>query len=265
MRKDNTNSLYSIILSTYQSDLYLNAALESLYNQSYQNFELVLINDNSNDNTEKILDYWKNKFNNFVYIKNKENLGLTKSLNIGIYKSKGKFIVRHDSDDISHPSRLAIQDLFLKAYPKINLLFAKEIRINKMGEVIKVSFIKKIIRKIKRLIILRDLWLYNSVSHGVVSFQRENKGKLILVGVPRKGNNINIFSLPLHFGKTITGSHGGEINPTIDIPRYLSLFDQNIAQYKKLITERFPLDQINDAIEYMKAGKTAGRILIEMR
>lgn len=180
MRKDNTNSLYSIILSTYQSDLYLNAALESLYNQSYQNFELVLINDNSNDNTEKILDYWKNKFNNFVYIKNKENLGLTKSLNIGIYKSKGKFIVRHDSDDISHPSRLAIQDLFLKAYPKINLLFAKEIRINKMGEVIKVSFIKKIIRKIKRLIIFRDLWLYNSVSHGVVSFQRENKGKLIL-------------------------------------------------------------------------------------
>ena len=93
----------------------------------------------------------------------------------------------------------------------------------------------------------------------------KNKGKLILVGVPRKGNNINIFSLPLHFGKTITGSHGGEINPSLDIPRYLSLFNQNIAQYKKLITERFSLCQINDAIEYMKAGKTAGRILIEMR
>ena len=92
----------------------------------------------------------------------------------------------------------------------------------------------------------------------------KDKGKLILVGVPRKGNNINIFSLPLHFGKTITGSHGGEINPTIDIPRYLGLFDQNIAQYKKLITEKFPLDQINEAIEYMKNGKTAGRILIEM-
>ncbi len=92
-----------------------------------------------------------------------------------------------------------------------------------------------------------------------------NKGRLILVGVPRKGHNINIFSLPLHFGKIITGSHGGETNPTYDIPRYLSLFNQNIAQYKKLITERFTLEDINEAIKLMKIGKTAGRILIKMK
>ena len=180
MRKNNINFLYSIVLSTYQSDLYLNDALESLYNQSFQNYELVLINDNSSDNTEKILKYWKDKFNNFVYIKNSKNLGLTKSLNIGISKSKGKYIVRHDSDDISHPSRMAIQDLFFKAYPKTNLLFAEEIHLNKKGNVIKVSFINNIIRKIKRLFIFRNLWLYNSVAHGTSSFQRKNNSKLIL-------------------------------------------------------------------------------------
>ena len=91
-----------------------------------------------------------------------------------------------------------------------------------------------------------------------------NNGRLILVGVPRKGNNINIFSLPLHFGKIITGSHGGETNPTYDIPRYLNLFEKNIALYKTLITERCQLNQINDAIESMKSGRTTGRILIEM-
>ena len=91
-----------------------------------------------------------------------------------------------------------------------------------------------------------------------------SNGRLILVGVPRKGNNINIFSLPLHFGKIITGSHGGETIPTYDIPRYLKLFKKNIALYRTLITERCQLNQINDAIESMKSGRTSGRILIEM-
>ena len=93
----------------------------------------------------------------------------------------------------------------------------------------------------------------------------KKNGRLILVGVPKRGNNINIFTLPLHFGKTIIGSHGGESNPNEDIKRYLQLFNQNIAQYNKLITERYSLDNINEAIEAMKRGETAGRILIEMK
>ena len=93
----------------------------------------------------------------------------------------------------------------------------------------------------------------------------KKNGRLILVGVPKRGNNINIFTLPLHFGKTIIGSHGGESNPNEDIKRYLHLFNQNIAQYNKLITERYSLDNINKAIEAMKTGETAGRILIEMK
>ena len=93
----------------------------------------------------------------------------------------------------------------------------------------------------------------------------KKSGRLILVGVPKRGNNINIFTLPLHFGKTIIGSHGGESNPDADIKRYLQLFNQNIAQYNKLITERYSLDNINEAIEAMKKGETAGRILIEMK
>tara|TARA_A100001388_G_scaffold125628_1_gene92913 strand:+ start:9746 stop:10801 length:1056 start_codon:yes stop_codon:yes gene_type:complete len=88
-------------------------------------------------------------------------------------------------------------------------------------------------------------------------------GKLILVGVPRKGSNINIFSLPLHFGKTIVGSHGGECNPSKDIPRFINIFNQEIAFYKELITKRINLDNINEAFELMKTGSTAGRIMID--
>ena len=67
--------------------------------------------------------------------------------------------------------------------------------------------------------------------------------------------------MPLHFGKTIIGSHEGENNPNEDI-KVLQLFNQNIAQYNKLITDKYSLDNVNEAIEAMKKGETVGRILL---
>ena len=82
------------------------------------------------------------------------------------------------------------------------------------------------------------------------------------MGVPKIGQNINIFSLPLHFGKTIVGSYGGECQPSKDIPRFINLFQKKIALHKELITLKITLDNINDGIELMKSGKTSVRIII---
>ena len=90
------------------------------------------------------------------------------------------------------------------------------------------------------------------------------QGKVTLVGVPRKGNDISIYSLPLHFGKGLSGSHGGEAVPNEDIPRYHNLFTSGRIKLAELLTEKLPLDQINDAIANMRSGKTSGRCLIEM-
>jgi Zn-dependent alcohol dehydrogenase len=90
------------------------------------------------------------------------------------------------------------------------------------------------------------------------------QGRVVLVGVPRKGANIDIYSLPLHFGKEITGSHGGEAIPNLDIPRYQNLFRANRIKLHELLTERLPLDEINIAIDNMRSGKTSGRCLIKM-
>jgi S-(hydroxymethyl)glutathione dehydrogenase/alcohol dehydrogenase len=90
------------------------------------------------------------------------------------------------------------------------------------------------------------------------------QGKLTLVGVPRMEKNINIYSLPLHFGKVLSGSHGGEANPSSDIPRYLNLFNSNRIKLKEIVTEILPLTSINDAIENIKSGKINGRCLIKM-
>ena len=89
------------------------------------------------------------------------------------------------------------------------------------------------------------------------------KGRLILVGVPKLGDNINIFSLPLHFGKKIIGSYGGESNPEFDIPRYINLLINKKISLKELITERYSLNDINKAIERIRSGQTVGRVLID--
>jgi S-(hydroxymethyl)glutathione dehydrogenase / alcohol dehydrogenase len=88
------------------------------------------------------------------------------------------------------------------------------------------------------------------------------QGRVTLVGVPRKGNNIQIYSLPLHFGKVLSGSQGGEAIPQTDIPRYHNLFRAGRIKLKELITDRYPLTEINEAIAAMRSGKIAGRCLI---
>jgi len=90
------------------------------------------------------------------------------------------------------------------------------------------------------------------------------QGRVTLVGVPRKGNTINIYSLPLHFGKGLSGSHGGEAVPNVDIPRYQNLFTAGRIKLRELLTERMLLDDINIALEMMRSGKTSGRCLICM-
>lgn len=86
-------------------------------------------------------------------------------------------------------------------------------------------------------------------------------GKTILVGVPKKGDNISIYSLPLHFKKVLKGSHGGGSEPHIDIPRYMKLIAAGKLSLNGIITHELPLDRINEAIHLMRTG-SAGRVLL---
>ena len=87
-------------------------------------------------------------------------------------------------------------------------------------------------------------------------------GRVILVGVPRRGHNLSLYSLPLHFGKQLTGSQGGESHPQHDIGRYLRLHQKGRLQLEKLVSAHYPLDEINSAITAMRDGDTAGRVMI---
>jgi S-(hydroxymethyl)glutathione dehydrogenase/alcohol dehydrogenase len=88
-------------------------------------------------------------------------------------------------------------------------------------------------------------------------------GRTILVGVPKKGLKASLYTLPLHFDQIIKGSHGGDIQPDVCIPRLVNLIRLGKLRLDDVITEELPLDRINDAIAHMRHG-APGRILIRM-
>ena len=88
-------------------------------------------------------------------------------------------------------------------------------------------------------------------------------GRTILVGVPKHDAHTTLHTLPLHFEKTLTGSHGGECDPPRDIPRYLKLIAAGKLNLQPLITHRYHLKDINRALEELRNGHIAGRCMID--
>jgi len=89
------------------------------------------------------------------------------------------------------------------------------------------------------------------------------QGRTILVGVPKHSEDITIHSLPLHFGKVLTGCEGGQSNPPVDIPRYVRLYQAGKLKLDELITHRYPLEKINAALDTVRGGE-AGRVVLTM-
>ena len=86
-------------------------------------------------------------------------------------------------------------------------------------------------------------------------------GTCVLVGVPSE--KVTIYTLPIHFNKVLTGSHGGEAVPHIDIPRILRLVQAGRISFNGIITHEFPLDRINEALDTVRGG-AAGRVLLNI-
>jgi S-(hydroxymethyl)glutathione dehydrogenase/alcohol dehydrogenase len=91
------------------------------------------------------------------------------------------------------------------------------------------------------------------------------QGRVILVGVPPKAaRHPSFYTLPLHFNKVLTGSEGGGCRPEIDIPKLVRLCQAGKLSFEGLISRRYKLEQINDAIADLKHGRVAGRCMVRM-
>ncbi len=90
------------------------------------------------------------------------------------------------------------------------------------------------------------------------------RGRTVLVGVPPHGSTAAIATLPLHFEKRLSGSHGGGSRPDVDIPRYVRLLREGRLSLAPLIGRRYALSEVDGAIEDMRTGRLSGRAIIRM-
>lgn len=116
----NNKPLISILMPVFNAEKHLRDCIMSILSQEYENFEFLIINDGSTDNSHQIINSFSDERIN--YFKNDENRKLIYTLNKGISLCKGKYIARMDADDIALPSRLKIQSDFLEKNDKIDIL-----------------------------------------------------------------------------------------------------------------------------------------------
>lgn len=89
-------------------------------------------------------------------------------------------------------------------------------------------------------------------------------GNVLLLGVPAPQDRVSLDTLPIHFGKSLIGSHGGSTLPQQDIPRYLRLLTHQRLDWQALISEVIPLAELNRALHDLRAGKITGRSLLRL-
>lgn len=115
----NVKPIVTVLISAFNAEKYIAETIESVLNQTFKDFELLIVDDGSKDGTyARILEFSDNRIR---VIQNEKNEGLTSSLNKGILYSKAKYIARLDADDIALPVRLDKQVKFMEAHPNVGL------------------------------------------------------------------------------------------------------------------------------------------------
>ncbi|WP_136482653.1 glycosyltransferase family 2 protein [Cognatitamlana onchidii] len=127
------NALVSIITPLYNSEAYISETINSVLSQTYTNWELILIDDYSSDNTLGIVKSYTDKYNNIKLLRNENNSGAAISRNKGITEASGKFIAFLDADDLWKPNKLEVQVAILNK-ADCDVCFSSYEQIDESGE-----------------------------------------------------------------------------------------------------------------------------------
>ena len=127
----------SVLMSVYNGERYVRESVESILNQTFRDFEFIIVNDGSTDGTGAILAGFKDS--RIVIVDNVENRGLARSLNTAISSVRGKYLARQDADDLSLPERLEKQVCYLDKHESVGLLGTGAVCIGANGETLKVQ------------------------------------------------------------------------------------------------------------------------------
>ncbi len=155
----------SVIIPIFNGEKYLEEAIESVLKQTFKDFELVVIDDGSTDRTSELLSNIKDK--RMRVIRNSKNLGVAKSLNIGLKEAGGEYIARADADDVSLTDRFAKQVNFLDSHPDYVLVSSNVDLIDDKGKTTGHSNLPLTNKEIRKKILVR-----NPIAHPTVMFKK---------------------------------------------------------------------------------------------
>lgn len=167
--------LVSVIMSVYNGERYVGSAIESILAQTFTDFEFIIIDDGSRDNTARIIEGYQNKDPRIIFLQNRKNIGLVASLNAGIQHSTGQFIARQDADDISLSDRLKKQIEFFQNYKEYYLLGTAFLEIDGFGKVICKQRTPLFANDSE---IRKNIVKFNPFCHGSVMFKKEAMDKV---------------------------------------------------------------------------------------
>lgn len=122
-----------MIIGVYNCADTLCEALESLYAQTFKDFEVIMCDDGSTDGTWEVANWYAECHDNIVLLRNAENLGLNKALNRCLAVAKGEYIARMDGDDISLPERFEKEVTFLDEHPEYAIVSCAMLHFDEMG------------------------------------------------------------------------------------------------------------------------------------
>lgn len=122
-----SNPKISIILATHNRAAFLPRAVDSMLAQTYQDFEIIIVDDASQDETPMIIQQLVNQDNRIRSLRSEDNIGPGAARNFGIKHARGEFIAIMDDDDLSYPHRLETQLEVLEQHPEIDLVFSSVI------------------------------------------------------------------------------------------------------------------------------------------
>ncbi|MDM1062248.1 glycosyltransferase [Empedobacter falsenii] len=242
MSEASKTPVVSVVMSVYNAEKYLNKAIESILDQTFTDFEFIIIEDCSTDNSLKIIEDYASKDSRINLIKKLENkgtAGFIENLNIGIEKANGRYIARMDADDISSNTRFEKQINFLNDNPAIDLIGASIELIDERDQHIEIwkaiphhnDIVKRMPKKI-------------SLYHPVIMFRKEStKGyrnkalfcedydmyfNMIFAG--RKFANLNEVLLKYRILKTSISRKKNKFVRWLFVEKIRSFYNENVTK-----------------------------------
>jgi len=261
----NTLPLISVIMPVYNIEKYLSEAIESILNQTFSDFEFLIIDDCSTDTSLAIVKKYQKKDSRIRLFKRSANVGITKNLNYLLSQAKGDYIARMDGDDISSIDRFKVQNDYLLANNNVDLVWTAGDIIDEEGMKIcslykpKQDLVVKLLVNLKRNYIAHPSVMYrrSSVYHKLNGYNElYRSGQDGELWQRMLSNNMKLHRIDNEFIRLRSRSS------SITAQRTNRSNDENIRKAKVCLNNR----QYNDALVFIKKVRQwKNRVILSLR